>query len=155
MHSLIHEQYVRAEHAERVARRGWSGRRLWRHPPPPPPPPPPPRPPGRGGGIWASTVHSPQPTHPRNGRASAPWTVDCGLGPAQRLARQPGGTGLVQPLHLGAGEAGHVALHVEADRALRVGEVAVAGGEAPEQLLVELEVGRRVDRVEPVLLVDG
>src|SRR4051812_13673503 len=150
MHSLIHEQYVRAEHAERVARRGWSGRRLWRHPPPPPPPP---RPPGRGGGIWASTVHSPQTTETAEPQLRGLWTVDCGLGPAQRLARQPGGSGPVQPLHLCPNEAGHVALHVEADRALRVGQVTVAGGEAPEQLLVELEVGRRIDRVEPVLLV--
>src|SRR3954453_4394880 len=51
MHSLIHEQYVRAQHAERVAHRGWMSRRPWRRPPPPPPPP---RPPGRGGGALAA-----------------------------------------------------------------------------------------------------
>ena len=53
MHSLIHEQYVRAQHAERVAHRGWMSRRPWRRPPPPPPPP---RPPGRGGGLWRASA---------------------------------------------------------------------------------------------------
>jgi hypothetical protein len=51
MHSLVHEHYLRAEHAERLAprgpRRGW---RRWRHLPPNPPPP---RPPRRGGGAYA------------------------------------------------------------------------------------------------------
>src|SRR6185437_5511096 len=133
MHSLIHEQYVRAQHAERVARRGWSGRRLWRRPPPPQPPP---RPPGRGGGLfgWQWAVRSGQ-----------------GLAPAELLSRQPRRTRCVQPLHLWACQAGHVALHVEADRSLRVGQVAIYGRELPEQVSVELELRRRVERVEPVL----
>jgi hypothetical protein len=49
MHSLVHEHYLRAQHAERVAARGLRrGGRRWRHLPPTPPPP---RPPRRGGGV--------------------------------------------------------------------------------------------------------
>ena len=51
MHSLVHEHYLRAQHAERLAPRGpRRGLRRWRHLPPDPPPP---RPPRRGGGIYA------------------------------------------------------------------------------------------------------
>jgi hypothetical protein len=52
MHSLVHEHYVRAQVAERLAAceqgRKW---RRWRQQPSQTPPP---RPPGRGGGPFAS-----------------------------------------------------------------------------------------------------
>jgi hypothetical protein len=54
MHSLVHEHYVRAQVAERLAAceqgRKW---RRWRQQPSQTPPP---RPPGRGGGPFASGV---------------------------------------------------------------------------------------------------
>ena len=73
----------------------------------------------------------------------------------RRLAGQPGGTALVQPLHLGAAHARHVGLDRIADPDLQVGQVPVALGEAGEQLRVQDERGARIDGIDPVFLVDG
>src|SRR5688500_16420999 len=52
------------------------------------------------------------------------------------------------------GEQRQVALDGEAERRLRVREVPVALGKAREELRVELQLGRRVDRIHAVALVD-
>jgi hypothetical protein len=70
------------------------------------------------------------------------------------LAGEPVRAAAVQVLDAGAGEPRHVALDVESDLGLDVAEVAVSDGELGQQIAVQLEPGGRVDRVEPVLLVD-
>ena len=72
-----------------------------------------------------------------------------------RLPGQPGGTALVQPLDLGPAAARHVRLDRVAHLLLQVGQVLVALGEPGQHGLVEGQRGGRVDRVDPVLLVDG
>src|ERR1700744_906194 len=70
-------------------------------------------------------------------------------------ARQPPLALGVQSLHPRAGEPGQVPQYRIADLLLEVGRVPVAGREAGQQCRVELQLRRRVDHVQPVLLVDG
>src|SRR6185437_84702 len=69
-------------------------------------------------------------------------------------SRQPLGSAAVQILHLGPGQPRHVAFDVVADLGLDVGEVEVAGGELPEQSLIELRRAPARDRSQAVDLID-
>ena len=68
--------------------------------------------------------------------------------------RQPFRAARVQRLHLRPGETGHVGLHGEADLRLQVREMPVADRESFEQRAIEAQRRCRIDRVDPVLLVD-
>src|SRR6185436_10079941 len=70
------------------------------------------------------------------------------------LAREPAPSLCVQGFDLGADEAGHVPLDVVADAGLQVRKVPVAVGKSAEELGIECELRRRIDRIEPVLFVD-
>src|SRR5262245_9375982 len=69
-------------------------------------------------------------------------------------ALQPAAPTGIERLHDWPLEAWHVALHAIADLLLDIGEMAVALRKRREFRRIELERGRRIDRVEPVLLVD-
>src|SRR5580704_8584127 len=90
-----------------------------------------------------------------------PPAAGCAGGSTDRLERvadlpagEPVGPSAVELLDARADEARHVPLDVVSDLGLRVGEVLVANGEARQQVGVELERGRGVDRIKAVLLVD-
>src|SRR3979490_1765882 len=72
----------------------------------------------------------------------------------QLLALQPGRPAPVQRLELRPDRPGHAELDGLAVTRLQIGEVAIAFRKAREQLLVELDLGGRVDRRHQIALVD-
>jgi hypothetical protein len=69
-------------------------------------------------------------------------------------AGEPSAPALVERLDLRALEAGHVRFHLAADLRLQIGEVPITFRKAREQITVEAELCRGIDRVEPILFVD-
>src|SRR4051812_47579805 len=72
----------------------------------------------------------------------------------QLLALQPPLARLIQPLHLRPIQARHIGFHRVADPRLQIGEMAIASREARQQIGIERELRRRIERIEPILLVD-
>src|SRR5215216_2440451 len=73
---------------------------------------------------------------------------------SQRLAREPCGAASIECVELGAVDPGHVRLHVKTVPGLQIGQVAVAFGEAHQQVGIEGRACRGVNGVEPVFLID-
>src|SRR5688572_7924348 len=67
---------------------------------------------------------------------------------------EPGAAMAVERLHRRALQLRQVALDAEAELGLQIAQMAVALGQRAEQIRLELDPDRRVDRVHPVLLVD-
>src|SRR5262249_48944549 len=100
-----------------------------------------------GGQETNKVSPTPNPSPPRAARVG-------GRGTLQRFALEPACPLRIKRVELWSFQAGHVGFHFVTDLALQISEMAIAFREMLEQVLVERKLGRRVHRIESVLLVN-
>src|SRR5215469_3149506 len=80
------------------------------------------------------------------GRRTSPRSQPLALEPARALP--------IERVQVRPFEAGHVRFHVVADLGLQISQMPIAFRKTLEQILIERELGRGIDRIETVLFVN-
>src|SRR6516162_8908751 len=73
---------------------------------------------------------------------------------SQRLALEPARTLPIERVQVRPFEAGHVRPHLVADLGLQISQMPVAFRKTLEQILIERQLGRGIDRIETILFVN-
>src|SRR5215467_6820709 len=80
------------------------------------------------------------------GRRTTPRSQPLALEPARALP--------IERVQVRPFEAGHVCLHLVADLGLQISQMPVAFRKTLEQILIERQLGRGIDRIETILFVN-